>query len=129
MSSSKPSIAGDLLLVDHGELLDRAEAFRGEQLADHLVDVERIDEQLGALLELGLAALGLFLLGEDVDVPAGELRGEPHVLAAPADRERELLVGHHHLDALAVLVEHHLGDLGGRQRVDDEGRRCPATTE
>ena len=77
---------------------------------------------LGALLELGLAALRLFLLGEDVDVPAGELRGEPHVLAAPADGERKLLVRHHDLDALAVLVEHHLGDFGRRQRVDHEGR-------
>ena len=50
---------GDLLLVDHGHLLDRVEAFRGQQLADHLVDVERLDEQLGALLELRLPALGL----------------------------------------------------------------------
>ena len=74
------------------------------------------------VLELGLAALRLFLLGEDVDVPAGELRGEAHVLAAPADRERKLRVRHHDFDALAVLVEHHLGDFGGRQRVDHEGR-------
>ncbi len=64
--------------------------------------------------------LRLFLLGDDVDVPAGELRGEPHVLAAPADRERELLVGHHDLHALAFLVEHDLGDFGGRERVDHE---------
>ena len=85
-------------------------------------------KMLGALLEFLLAALGFFLLGQDVDVPAGELRGEPHVLAAPADRERELLVGHHDLDALAVLVEHHLGDFGRLQRVDDEGRGVRATT-
>ena len=75
-----------------------------------------------ALLEFLLAALRLFLLGEDVDVPAGELRGEAHVLAAAADGERELLVGHHDLDALGVLVEHDLGDFGRLQRVDDEGR-------
>src|SRR6202043_4146546 len=31
-------------------------------------------------------------------------------------------VGHHDLDALAVLVDDDLGDFGRRQRVDDEGR-------
>ncbi len=51
-----------------------------------------------------------------------ELRGEPHILAAPADRERELIVRNHHLDSALLLVHHHLGDFGGRQRVDDEGR-------
>ena len=62
-------------------------------------------------------------LGQDVDVPAGQLRGEPHILAAAADGERKLRVGHHDLDAVGVLVEHDLGDFGRRQRVDDEGRR------
>ena len=105
---------GDFLGLDQRQFLDRGEAFRGEQLADHLVDVERLHEHLGALLELRLAALRLLLLGQDVDVPAGELRGEADVLAAPADGERELLVGHHDVDALLVLVEHHLGDFGRR---------------
>ena len=76
--------------------------------------------------ELLLAALRFLGLGQDVDVPAGELRGEPHVLAAAADGERELVVRHDDLDAVGVLVEHDLGDLGRLQRVDDEGRRCPA---
>ena len=112
---------GDLAGVDIGHLLDAGEAFRGQHLADHLVDVERFHEQRRALDELLLAALRLFLLGEDVDVPAGELRGEADVLAAPADRQRQLIVGHHHLDALGILVEHHLGDFRRLQRVDDEG--------
>ena len=75
-----------------------------------------------ALAELLLAPLALLGLGQDVDVPAGELRGEPHVLAAAADREAELVVGHHDLDAALLLVHHDLADLGRRQRVDDEGR-------
>ena len=50
-------------------------------------------------------------------------RREAHVLAAAADGERELLVGHHDLDALDVVVEDDLGDLGRLQRVDEEGRR------
>ena len=75
-----------------------------------------------ALLEFLLPALRFLVLGQDVDVPAGELRGEPHVLAAAADGERQLVVGNDHLDALGLLVEHDLGDLGRLQRVDDEGR-------
>ena len=68
---------GDLAGIDVGHLLHRLEALGGEQLGDHLVDVERLHEQLRALGELLLAPLRLLLLGEDVDVPAGELRGEP----------------------------------------------------
>jgi hypothetical protein len=61
-------------------------------------------------------------LRQDIDVPAGELRGEPHVLTAPPDRERKLLVGDYHLDPLRLLVEHDLDDLGRLKRVHDEGR-------
>ena len=75
----------ELLLVDRGKLLDRAEAFGGEQLADDFVEIERLDKDLGAGLELGLTSLELFLLRQNVDVPAGELRGETHVLPAAAD--------------------------------------------
>ena len=33
--------AGDFLGIDHRQFLDRVEAFRRQQLADHLVDIER----------------------------------------------------------------------------------------
>ena len=68
------------------------------------------------------------VLGQDVDVPAGQLRGQPDVLPAPADGEAELVVGNDDLDAVRFLVEHDLGHLGRRQRVDDEGRGVAATT-
>ena len=100
----------DFARIHIGEFLDGAETFRGEELADHLVDVEGVHEQFGALGEFLLAALQFLGLGQDVDVPAGQLRGEAHVLAAAADGERELVVGHHHFDAVRILVEHHLDD-------------------
>ena len=78
---------------------------------------------LRALGEFLLAALRFFLLGEDVDVPAGELRGQAHVLAAAADGQRQLAFRHHDLDAVGIFVEHDLRHLGRRQRVDDEARR------
>ncbi len=91
---------GDFAEVDEGHFLHRLEAFGGEQLRDHLVDVERFHEQRRTLGEFLLAALALFLLGQDVDVPAGQLRGQAHVLAAAADGERQLALGHHDLDAV-----------------------------
>jgi hypothetical protein len=61
-------------------------------------------------------------LGHDVDLRAGELAGEPHVLAAAADGQRQLIVGHHHFDAAFLLVDHDAADGRGLERVDDEGR-------
>ena len=45
------------------------------------------------------------------------------ILALASDRERELLIRHDDLDALGILVEHDLDHLGGRERINDEGRR------
>src|SRR5262249_19246017 len=49
----------DLRRLDEGNLLDRAEAFRSEQLGNDLVDVERLHEGLRALGKLGLTPLRL----------------------------------------------------------------------
>ena len=76
--------------------------------------------KVGAFGEFLLPALGFFLLGQDVDVPADQLGGEAHILAAPADGQRQLLVGHHDLDLFGLLVEHDLGDFGRLQGRDDE---------
>src|SRR5262245_55571966 len=110
----------ELFLIDHRQFVDRAKAFRSKELPDHFVEVERLDENLGAIFELGLAPLGLFLLGQNIDVPAGKLRSQSYVLTASADCKRKLLVRHHDFDALLVFVKHDLGHLGGRQCVDDE---------
>ena len=66
------------------------------------------DRLLLHLLELRLA--------DDVELPAGELRGEAHVLALAADGERELLVGDDELHAPVGLVDDDLVDLGGLDR-------------
>ena len=112
----------ELARLDIGDLLDRAETLGGQELGHRLVDVERIHEGLRALGEFLLAAFGFLGFGQDVDVPAGQLRGEAHVLPAPADRQRKLIVGNDDLDAGRILVEHDLHHLGRLQRVDDEGR-------
>src|SRR5690606_34344194 len=61
-------------------------------------------------------------LGHDVDLTLGQLAGEAHVLAAAADRERELVVGNDDLDAALVLVEHNAAHRRRLQCVDDESR-------
>src|SRR5207248_3304879 len=73
--------------------LERPEALGHQQMGDDLVDIERIDEQLAAGAELLGAALRFFGLGQDIDVPAGQLRGEPDILAAAADGEAQLIIG------------------------------------
>src|SRR5439155_565187 len=69
---------------------------------------------------LGLRELGVAL---DVDLPAGKARGEAGVHALLADRERELVVGDDDGRFLRVVVEIHLADARGRQRLRDEARR------
>ncbi len=104
-------------------VLDAGEALGGQQLRDRLVDVEAFHEQLRAFGEFLLPALGFFLLGQDVDLPTGQLGRESHILAPAADGERKLIVGNDDFDAMGFLVQNDLGDFGRRQRVDDEGRR------
>ena len=114
---------------DVSHLFERAETFGDQQVRDHVINIERVDEHLAAGAKLLGAALGFLGLGQDVDVPAGQLRGEPHVLASPADSQAQLIVGHDHLDTALLLVHHDLDDLGRRERVDDEGRRVRTTRE
>ncbi len=92
-------------------------------MRDHVIDVERIDVHLRPGAHFLLAAARFLLLGEDIDVPAGQNGSQAHVLATPTDGQRKLFVRHHDLDAPLILVENHLGDLRRGQRVDDEGRR------
>jgi hypothetical protein len=80
-------------------------------------------KRLRALFELGLATLGFLLLGQDVDVEVGQLRGKAHVLTTTADGEAQLLIRHHDLDLAGVFIENNLRHLGGLQRVHQEGRR------
>src|SRR5436190_2535730 len=69
---------------------------------------------------LGLRELGVRL---DVDLPAGETRGETGVHALLADRERELVVGDDDRRLLRVVVEVDLAHARRRQGLGDEARR------
>src|SRR6266851_4920483 len=114
--------AGQVFDRGLGDVLDGAITFGHQQMGDDVVDIKRGLEQLGALAGFLLAALALLGLGHDVDFPAGELGGELDVLAAAADGEAQLIVGHDDLGLVLLLVHQHLADLGRGQRIDDEVR-------
>ena len=118
ISSSRPSIGGFLVDFDVGDFLQAGEAFGDQQLGQRLVDVELGLEHFRPLDELALALLAGVGLGQDVDLRVGQLRGEADVLAAAADRQAELVVGHHHFDPALFLVDHDAAD----------GRRLSALT-
>src|SRR2546422_485932 len=105
------------------------------QLRDFRQLVDRQIRQVVAGLDAGLGELGgelrvhplvllvRFVFGHQVDLPAGELGGEPHVLAVAADRHREILLVDDHVHGVLFLVDDDRGHLGGREGADHELRR------
>src|SRR5439155_23528937 len=71
-------------------------------------------------LGLRVRELGIAL---DVDLPAGQARGEAGVHALLADRERELVVGDDDGRLARLVVEVDLADARRGQRLGDEPRR------
>ena len=65
-------------------------------------------------LLLRLALLLRRLLAHDVELPAGELAREPDVLAAAADRLRQLLLGDRDIHAVRLLVDDDRAHFGRR---------------
>ena len=64
---------------DEGDVLDGGEPFGDQQVGDHVIDVQRVDEGLRARAELLVASHRLLVFGENVDVP-------PASAARPAGR-------------------------------------------
>ena len=106
-----------------GQILRRMKPFGHQKLGDHLIDIENVHEGFRTQLEFGLPAFGFLVFGQDIDIPAGQLRGQAHILAAAADGQAELIVGNDDFDALRLFIQHHLDHLGRGQGVDDEGCR------
>src|SRR5258706_9579750 len=106
-----------------GHFLERREALLDQDVGHFLVHVEPLHEQLLGARALFLLLLGGLFLGHQVDGPAGELGGEPHVLPAAADGDGEVLLVHHHVHGVLLLVDQDRAHLGRRQRADHEGRR------
>ena len=105
-----------------GDFLDCLETFRCQQLAQRFVSIECLHEQVCALLEFALVALGVCAFRHEVDLPAGQLGCETHVLATPSNGERELVVCNDNFHAALFFIEHHFRHFGRLQGVHDEGR-------
>ena len=103
-----------------GDLFERAEA----EAVHRLGDGRRSTPSICGSAAIASSSICLnFDLADDVELPAGELRGEAHVLALAADGERQLLVGNDELHAPVGLVDDDLVHLGRLDGGDDVARR------
>ena len=112
----------DLADIDIGNFFEAGEAFGDQQLRQRFVDIEFLLEQVRPLDEFALALFAGVGFGENVDGLAGQLTGEADVLATTTNGKRQLIIGHHDFDAVFLFVDHDAADVGGLQRIDDEGR-------
>ena len=110
-----------IFLRNEGHFLDRGKTLGHQQMGDDVVNVQGVHEHLRADLKFLRPAVGFLGFGQNVDVPAGKLRGQANVLTPPADGQAELFVGDHDLDAVGLFVEDDLGHFGRRQGIDDRG--------
>src|SRR5262249_39224188 len=102
-----------------GDVLRLAEAVGIERFNQHLGDSrQRAERSVGELAHLLHPRLAV-----DVQLPAGELGGEPHVLAAPADRQGKLIIRNDELHRVVRLVDDDPRHLGRGERGADEARR------
>src|SRR6266513_1563108 len=108
---------------DISHLLERREALLDQDVGDLLVHVELLQEMALDATAFLLLLLVRFVLGHQVDLPAGQLGGEPHVLAVAPDRHREVFLVDDNVHGVLFLVDHDRGHLGGRQGPDHELRR------
>ena len=110
---------GQQFLLRHvGDLFQVGEAFLHQDRGHVLIHRKLFHEQLdGVSRLLGAFFLGR-LLGHDVQLPAGELGGQPHVLAAASDGLGKLFFVHDHVHAVRFFI-HHDGLYFGRcERID-----------
>jgi hypothetical protein len=119
LGAAEAGDARELVGARLGDLLQRAEAELVHRLRDGRRDArdegERVDRLLLHLLELAL--------GDDVELPVGELRREADVLPLAADGEGELLVGDDELHGVVGVVDDDARDLRRRDGVAHEAGR------
>src|SRR5438034_36337 len=125
-------------LARHAGDLVHVFALQVEDVLERLLarPLEHVDQLDGQALELAQRHLGRgLLLGRQrreqralaaaleplaarvqVDLPAGELGREPHVLAVPADGQRQLVLVHDRLDRLGFGIREHARHARRRER-------------
>ena len=102
--------------LDHRKVVVGQKALAHEPFGERIV--EPLDRRKSGRCPLDL--LVELLLRHDLDVPAAEFAGQPHILPAAADRQRELVFPHKHDPPAEHLAEDDLVDLGRLERVGHE---------
>src|SRR5574343_1672859 len=72
---------------------------------------------------LGFRLLGRLVLGHQVDGPLRQLGSQAHVLAVATDGNGQVVLVDHDVHGVLFLIDDDGGNLGRRQRADDELRR------
>ena len=124
MSSSKPSTAEQLADRHVGDFLDRAEAFRRPGCRRFPRRPRASPEQLARRRPARPpTSRRTWSCGHHVELPAGQPAGQAHVLAAAADRLRQLVLGDGEIHRMLFFVDDDRLHFGRRHRVDHELRR------
>src|SRR5947209_18514568 len=92
-------------------------------------DRERGGKRLRGLRYFLFYRVGRRRVAIDIDLPAGQPRGQPRVLAFLADRERELIFIYRNLDAFFLRIENEVLHFRGLERFEDELLRVGAPTD
>src|SRR5690606_6960270 len=113
----------DALPIFHGyvgNLLQGGEALVDQDLSQILFDIQLIDEIAQHITSFGFLLGANVVFGHDVECPAGQLTGQPDVLATAANCLGEVVLGHGDINRVGVLIENDRGHFGRRHGVDHE---------
>ena len=105
--------------LDDRQIVVRKITLLHEPLSKFLVDTVQVAETGDRSIDLFLQFFG----GHDLDVPAAELAGQPHILATPPDGQRQLVFPHQHNCTAKHVAQENLVDVRRLQRVGDQDLR------
>ena len=97
-------------------------AFFDQNISDFLVNIQLGHEQSTRAFCLVGLLLRRFCSVHDVDLPAGQIGRQAHVLPTAANGNSEVFFVHHHIHRMTLFVYHNGADVGRGQRANDKLR-------
>src|SRR5690606_29947768 len=101
-------------------LLQRGKAFVDQDLSQLFIYIQLIEEIAQHITGLGFLFCANIVFGHDIESPAGQLTGQPDVLATTADCLGEVILSHGDIYGVRVFIQNDRGHFGGRHGVDHE---------
>ena len=88
-----------------GNLFEGSESFSGEEVRDHIIDIEGFSEELGSLHHFFLSSGTFVSFGEEFYLPTCEVCCEIDALSFSSDGEGELVFWDDDFHSVAVFIE------------------------